>query len=155
MNRTTGAPISVLLYDVDKGLNIVPEFNIYPFLLSQIKLIYDFLGWNNYPDSPHSQGGMKFATQISPLLNSDPQCTEMVLSKLSELPTSRGSGRARPFERMLGDNLEQGSGTSQVEEGSAFKRKEFGSLRSYLSHHSQRQVRYSQRRLLWRGGSDI
>ena len=23
----------------------------------------------NYPDSPHSQGGMKFATQISPLLN--------------------------------------------------------------------------------------
>ena len=30
---------------------------------------------NNYPDSPCSQGGMKFATQISPLLNS-------VLSKL-------------------------------------------------------------------------
>ena len=29
-----------------------------------------FLAGNNYPDSPHSQGGMKFATQISPLLNS-------------------------------------------------------------------------------------
>ena len=28
-----------------------------------------FLAGNNYPDSPHSQGGMKFATQISPLLN--------------------------------------------------------------------------------------
>ena len=24
---------------------------------------------DNYPDSPHSQGGMKFAAQISPLLN--------------------------------------------------------------------------------------
>ena len=24
---------------------------------------------NTYPDSPHSQGGMKFATQIAPLLN--------------------------------------------------------------------------------------
>ena len=32
-------------------------------------LIYDFLAGNNYPDSPHSQGGMKFAKQISPLLN--------------------------------------------------------------------------------------
>ena len=28
-----------------------------------------FLPGNNYPDLPHSQGGMKFATQISPLLN--------------------------------------------------------------------------------------
>ena len=26
-------------------------------------------GPNIYPNSPHSQGGMKFATQISPLLN--------------------------------------------------------------------------------------
>ena len=26
-------------------------------------------GGINYPDSPHSQGGMKFATRISPLLN--------------------------------------------------------------------------------------
>ena len=24
---------------------------------------------NNYPDSPYSQGGKKFATQISPLFN--------------------------------------------------------------------------------------
>ena len=62
-------PISALRYDVDKGLNFVSEFNIYPLLLSQIKLIYDFFGWNNYPDLPHSQGGMNFATQISPLLN--------------------------------------------------------------------------------------
>ena len=30
----------------------------------------DFLAGNNNPDSPHSQGGgMKFATQISPLLS--------------------------------------------------------------------------------------
>ena len=29
-----------------------------------------FLAGNNYPNLPHSQGGMKFATQISPLLNS-------------------------------------------------------------------------------------
>ena len=28
-----------------------------------------FLKGNNYPDLPHSQMGMKFATQISPLLN--------------------------------------------------------------------------------------
>ena len=35
----------------------------------KIQLIYDFLARNNNPDSPHSQGGMKFATQISPLLN--------------------------------------------------------------------------------------
>ena len=27
------------------------------------------LAGNNYPYSPRSQGGMKFATQISPLLN--------------------------------------------------------------------------------------
>ena len=38
------------------------------FLL-QIQLIYDFLTGNNYPNSPHLQGGMKFASQISPLLN--------------------------------------------------------------------------------------
>ena len=31
--------------------------------------IYDFLAGNNYPNLPHSQRGMKFATQISPLLN--------------------------------------------------------------------------------------
>ena len=38
--------------------------------LLQKQLIYDFLAGNNYyPDSPLSQGGMKFATQISPLLN--------------------------------------------------------------------------------------
>ena len=28
-----------------------------------------FLAGNNYPDWPYSQGGMKFATQILPLLN--------------------------------------------------------------------------------------
>jgi hypothetical protein len=39
---------------------------------------------------------------------------------------------------MSGDNLEQGTGATQVKEGSAFKRKELGSLRGYLSHHSQR-----------------
>ena len=33
------------------------------------QLIFDFLAGKNYPDSPHSQEGMKFATQISPLLN--------------------------------------------------------------------------------------
>ena len=35
----------------------------------QKKLIYDFFAGNNYPDSLHSQGCMKFATQILPLLN--------------------------------------------------------------------------------------
>ena len=34
-----------------------------------IYLIYDFLAGYNYPASPYSQGGMKFATQISLLLN--------------------------------------------------------------------------------------
>ena len=38
------------------------------FLL-QKQLIYYFLAGNNYPKSPLSQGGMKFASQISPLLN--------------------------------------------------------------------------------------
>ena len=38
VNRTTSVPISVLRYDVDKGLNLVPEFNIYPSLRSQIKV---------------------------------------------------------------------------------------------------------------------
>ena len=33
------------------------------------QLIYDFWAGKNYPDLLHSQGGMKFATQISPLLN--------------------------------------------------------------------------------------
>ena len=33
------------------------------------KLIYDFLAVNNYPVSLDSQGSVKFATQISPLLN--------------------------------------------------------------------------------------
>ena len=31
-----------------------------------------FLVLNNYPDAHHSQWGMKFATQISPLLNFRP-----------------------------------------------------------------------------------
>ena len=30
----------------------------------QKQLMYDFLAGNNYPNSPHSQGGMKFATQF-------------------------------------------------------------------------------------------
>ena len=38
------------------------------FLL-QKQLVYDFLARNNYPNSPQLQGGMKFATQISSLLN--------------------------------------------------------------------------------------
>ena len=38
VNRTTSAPISVLSYNVDKGLNFVLEFNIYPSLTSQIKV---------------------------------------------------------------------------------------------------------------------
>ena len=38
-------------------------------ILIQKQQIYDFLEGNNYPDSPRSQGVMKFATQISPLLN--------------------------------------------------------------------------------------
>ena len=33
------------------------------------KLIYDFLAGNNYPDSPHLNGCVNFAIQISPLLN--------------------------------------------------------------------------------------
>ena len=39
------------------------------FFSLQKQLIYDFLARKNYHDSPHSQSGMKFATQISPLLN--------------------------------------------------------------------------------------
>ena len=40
--------------------------------LSSIVLLLNIMGLNMvfiYPNSPHSQGGMKFATQISPLLN--------------------------------------------------------------------------------------
>ena len=39
-----------------------------PFL-PQKQLFLDFLPGNNYPDSHHLLGVMKFATQISPLLN--------------------------------------------------------------------------------------
>ena len=39
-----------------------------PFLLEK-QLIYDFLTGNNYPNSPHLQGCVKFSTQISRLLN--------------------------------------------------------------------------------------
>ena len=35
----------------------------------QKQQINDFLAGNNYRDLPHSQGGMKFGTQISPVLN--------------------------------------------------------------------------------------
>ena len=42
---------------------------VFVSLFIQKQLIYDFLAGNNYPDSPPSKGGMKFATQISPLLN--------------------------------------------------------------------------------------
>ena len=49
------------------GLAAIAVFVSAFFLQKQ--LIYDFLAGNNQSDSPHSQGGMKFATQISPLLN--------------------------------------------------------------------------------------
>ena len=42
-----------------------------PVFIHSIYLIYEFWAGNNYPYSPHLQGGMKFATQISPLLNFD------------------------------------------------------------------------------------
>ena len=38
VNRTTHTPISVLPNDVNKGLNFVPEFNIYPSSYSRIKV---------------------------------------------------------------------------------------------------------------------
>ena len=50
--------------------------------LERKQLIYDFLAGNNYPDLPHLQGGMKFATQISPVLN----CKFKNLKQQSELP---------------------------------------------------------------------
>ena len=39
------------------------------FLFQMFKTEITFLTGNNYPDLHHSQGDMKFATQISPLLN--------------------------------------------------------------------------------------
>ena len=47
----------------------LPELFLKAFFSLQNQFICDFLAGNNFPDSPHSQGGMKFATQISPLLN--------------------------------------------------------------------------------------
>ena len=44
----------------------------------QKMLIYDFLAENNNLDSPHSQGGMKFPTQISPLLNNSLYSTNLL-----------------------------------------------------------------------------
>ena len=42
-----------------------------------------FLAGNNYPDSHHSQGGIKFAPQISPLLNYNyTECAPFLLSSL-------------------------------------------------------------------------
>ena len=42
VDKTTSTPISVLRYDVDKGLNFIMEFNIYPSLTSQIKVGREF-----------------------------------------------------------------------------------------------------------------
>ena len=42
---------------------------VFESLFFQKQQIYHFLAGNNYPDLPHLQGGIKFAKQISPLLN--------------------------------------------------------------------------------------
>ena len=38
VNRTASVPNSILCYDVDKGQNFVPELNIYPSLISKMKV---------------------------------------------------------------------------------------------------------------------
>ena len=53
----------------EKKLATLAARAVFVNLFFQKQLIYDFLAGNNYPDSPHSQGGIKFATQISPLLH--------------------------------------------------------------------------------------
>ena len=59
---------------VSKNVSVCLLPNLTPIISglaeqSSKHLIYDFLAGKNCPDSPHSHGGMKFATQISPLLN--------------------------------------------------------------------------------------
>ena len=51
------------------GLKMAARAVFVSLFFLQKQLMYDFLAGNNCPDSPHSQGVMKFATQISPLLN--------------------------------------------------------------------------------------
>ena len=47
----------------------LPELFLEAYFILKTAIIYDFLEGNNYPDSPHLQWGMKFATHISPLLD--------------------------------------------------------------------------------------
>ena len=62
------------------------------FFLQQ-QLIYDFLAGNNYPDSPHLQRGMKFATQISPLLNCNYKLGKTIVFNVKNV--KRASSRER------------------------------------------------------------
>ena len=56
-------------FPTTERVNISAPLAVRPVFVRSICLIYDYLAGNNYPASPHSQGGLKFATQISPLLN--------------------------------------------------------------------------------------
>ena len=53
---------------IDKKLWL-PELFFGSLFFFKKQQIFDFLAGNNYPDWPNWQGGMKFATQISPLLD--------------------------------------------------------------------------------------
>ena len=51
---------------IEKSLQVwLPELFLEAYFASKTANLW----LNNYPDLHHSQGGMKFATQISPLLN--------------------------------------------------------------------------------------
>ena len=73
MHITSFSNISYYKIDLSSNQNQKPfglaTRAVFGSRFSLKKLIYDFLAVNNYPDSPDSQGGVKFATQISSLLN--------------------------------------------------------------------------------------
>ena len=48
---------------------VSPPIICHPPVSEASREVANFLAGNNYPDLLHSKGGMKFATQISPLLN--------------------------------------------------------------------------------------
>ena len=64
-----GCPSVCLLSVVNFDPNCSAPWAARSLFVCSIYLIYDFLAGNNYPDSHPFAGGMKFATQISPVLN--------------------------------------------------------------------------------------
>ena len=59
----------IIIFDKKKTPRYILQFSLAPKRIYVFQAEITFLAGNNWPDAHHSQGSMKFATQISPLLN--------------------------------------------------------------------------------------